>query len=101
MCLCDLSTFISRILISGAITPGSTSWKCISVLPVKEAVHVFCVNEKPVGALLSPQKLQTLQWGCRACCPSGYMSAPYSAPPPEGSGGPRCCCKDHWCSYLH
>ena len=34
-------------------------------------------------------------------CTSGYMSAPYSAPPPEGSGGPRCCCEDHWCSYLH
>lgn len=56
VCLCDFSTFISRILISGNITPGSTSWKCISVLPVKEAVRVFCVSEKPLGALIPPRK---------------------------------------------
>lgn len=71
VCLCDLSTFISRILISSNITPGSASWKRISVLPVKEAVRVFCVSEKPLGALIPPQKLQTPQWGCRACCAGG------------------------------
>lgn len=96
VCLCDLSTFISRILISGNITPGSTSWKCISVLPVKEAVRVFCVSEKPLGALIPPRKLRTPQWGCRACCAGGYLPPPYSAPPPEGSGGRRCCYEDHW-----
>ena len=96
MCLCDLSTFISRILISSAITPGSTSCKRISVLSVKEAVHVFCVSEKPVGALIPPRKLRTPQWGCWACCAGGYMPPPYSAPPPEGSEGRRCCYEDHW-----
>ena len=96
VCVCDLSTFISRILISGAITPGSISWKRISVLPVKEAVHVFCVSEKPVGALIPPQKLRTPQWGCWACFAGGYMPPPYSAPPPEGSEGRRCCYEDHW-----
>ena len=96
VCVCDLSTFISRILISGAITPGSISWKRISVLPVKEAVHVFCVSEKPVGALIPPQKLRTPQWGCWVCFAGGYMPPPYSAPPPEGSEGRRCCYEDHW-----
>lgn len=39
-CVCAPSRFISRTLISGVVTPGSTSWRRISAPPVKEAAHV-------------------------------------------------------------
>lgn len=76
MHVCDLFAFLSRILISGVLTPGSTSWKRISALLGKETAHVSVsvqIQGRPYS--LPPRRLSAPCWRSRGLL-HGQVSDP-------------------------